>query len=289
MKLKILHILKSITPPIALTFFRRLSDKPGEFSGNYRTWDKACQASSGYDSDVILNRVKDALLKVKNGEAVYERDSVLFGNVEYSWPLLAGLLWVASRNGNRLNLIDFGGSLGSTYYQNLKFLAHLNGLQWSIVEQEKFFECGKRSFENVHLRFYRTLDECIGERHPDAILFSSVIQYLEKPYKLLADVIDRGFTYVIFDRTSFLEKGDDRITVQKVPPQIYPASYPAWFFNREKFLNFFSGKYELITEFDSFESFQLEGQITRNKGFVFVKKQCRTPSKMTDEGPYGQF
>jgi len=271
-KQKILHILKDITPPIALALFRHLSDKATDFSGNYRTWDEARRASSGYDSEAILAKVKDALLKVKNGDSIYERDSVLFDKIEYSWPLLAGLLWVSSRSGNSLNLIDFGGSLGSTYFQNLKFFTHLYELKWSIVEQKKFVECGRSHFENSHLKFYQGLDECIGERHPDAILFSSVIQYLEKPYELLADVVGRGFTYIIFDRTSFLENGDDRITVQKVPNEIYPASYPAWFFNRDKLLSFFSGTYDLIADFDSFESFRLEGQTAQNKGFIFVKK-----------------
>lgn len=272
MKQQIFHLLEGFIPPVAHAIYRRLAVTTDGFSGNYRTWDEARQSSSGYDSEAILEKVRDALLRVKNGEAVFERDSVLFDEVQYSWPLLAGLLWIASRNNNRLNLIDFGGSLGSTYFQNLKFLNHLDELNWSIVEQERFVECGRRLFEDCHLRFYYGLDECIGERHPDAILFSSVIQYLEKPYDLLADILDKGFTYLIFDRTAFLAKGDDRITVQKVPPEIYPASYPAWFFNRDKFLSFISGTYELVAEFDSFESFRLEDQIAQNRGFIFVKK-----------------
>lgn len=272
MKRTLIHILKEISPLKVPPLFRRFSADSTGFFGNYRTWDEACRVSGCYDSEVILERVRDALLKVKNGEAVYERDSVLFDEVQYSWPLLAGLLWIASRSSNRLNVVDFGGSLGSTYYQNLAFLKHLDELKWSIIEQNKFVECGRQLFEDERLRFYLDLDECIEDRHPEAILFSSVIQYLEKPYHLLEDVLGRGFTYIIFDRTAFLEKGDDRITVQKVPPVIYPASYPAWFFNRRKFLDFFTGQYDLMAEFDSFESFLLEDQTAQNKGFIFVKK-----------------
>jgi putative methyltransferase (TIGR04325 family) len=145
-------------------------------------------------------------------------------------------------------------------------------LQWSIVEQEKFVACGRSLFEDDRLRFYRSLDECADDRAPDTILLSSVIQYLEKPYELLADVVARGFTCILFDRTAFLEHGDDRITVQKVPPEIYPASYPAWFFNREKFLRFFDDRYELMAEFDSFESFRLHDQTAQDKGFIFRRK-----------------
>ena len=261
----------AIAPPVVLNILRRMSERL-MFTGDYASWDEARRATGGYDTDIILNKVRDALLKVKNGEAVYERDSVLFDEVHYSWPLLTALLWVASRGGNRLNLIDFGGSLGSTYYQNLQFLNHLEGMQWSIIEQEGFVACGRSLFEDDRLKFYHNLNECIDERYPDAILLSSVIQYLEKPYDLLADIFSRGFKYILFDRTAFLERGNDRITVQKVPPEIYLASYPAWFFNREKFLDFFAGKYELMAEFDSFESFRLEDQTAQDKGFIFVKK-----------------
>lgn len=275
MNKKTFEIVKAITPPVVLDVYRKLINTSG-FFGNYRTWAEAVQASGGYDSDEILSRVKDSLLKVKNGEAVYERDSVLFDTVEYSWPLLAGLLWIATQNKNRLNLVDFGGSLGSSYYQNIKFLAALDELSWSIVEQEKFVACGQRYFVNKHLRFYPDLDECIAERHPDAILFSSVIQYLEKPYELLQEIMDREFRYIIFDRTAFIESQPDRITVQKVPPEIYPASYPAWFFNLEKFRLFFSAKYDLIEEFDSFESFILRDGIAQDKGFIFRRKDTAT-------------
>jgi hypothetical protein len=56
------------------------------------------QQSHGYDNDTILKKCKDALLKVKNGEAVYERYSVLFDKVQHSFPVLAGLLRAAIAN-----------------------------------------------------------------------------------------------------------------------------------------------------------------------------------------------
>jgi putative methyltransferase (TIGR04325 family) len=261
------RILHDFLPPALVRLYRNISVKEG-FFGNYASWTDAASASGGYDSDLILTKVKDALLKVKSGAAVYERDSVLFDTIEYSWPLLAGLLWVASRNDNRLNLVDFGGSLGSTYYQNRRFLKHLHELHWNVVEQERFVEYGRRYFENDELSFYRDLDECCGEKQPMAILLSSVIQYMENPYALLEKVMSAGFDVIIIDRTPFLGKGGDRITVQKVPAEIYEASYPAWFFNREKFLRFFSGRYDLVAEFESLDRANIPSQY---KGFIFER------------------
>ena len=244
------------------------------FEGDYRSWREAQLASGGYDGDAILHQVRDALLKVKKGEAAYERDSVLFDRIQYSWPLLAGLLWIASRGNNRLQLVDFGGSLGSSYFQNRQFLSHLEELRWSVIEQGNFVECGQQLFQDRQLRFYRSLDDCLAAGPADAILLSSVLPYLEEPYRLLGECLERGFQYLIVDRTPFLTKGeDDLLTVQTVSAAIYPASYPAWFFNRDKFLEFLAPRYQLIEEFDSFESFQVGGARSQSKGFIFLRRE----------------
>lgn len=240
--------------------------------GNYSSWEDAKKDSEGYDSDLILEKVKNSLLKVKNGDAIYERDSVLFDEVEYSWPLLAALFWIASINQGKLNVIDFGGSLGSTYFQNKSFLNDLSEWHWNIVEQKKFVECGKRYFEDDHLKFYYNIEECISQQDPDTIILSSVLQYIESPYDMLSKIIGFNLSYIIFDRTSFLEPGEDRITVQKVNPNIYNASYPAWFFEKKKFLDFFKGKYELIAEFEAYvgKEYYIENKIKAgDKGFIF--------------------
>jgi len=260
-------LIKKFIPPIFINFYENKFNKYG-FFGKFSSWEEAMKSSEGYDSNKILEKVKTSLLKVKNGEAVYERDSVLFDKIEYSWPLLASLLWIASQNSNKLNLIDFGGSLGTSYFQNRSLLKHLNLLKWNIVEQEKFVECGRKYFKNEHVKFYYNLEECIEEQNPDIILFSSVIQYVEDPFCLLEKVINLDFKYIIFTRTPFLTTNTDILTIQKVPPKIYEASYPAWFFSEEKFKKFFFKNFELIIEFDDFEKANIP---SKYKGFIFKR------------------
>lgn len=268
-------LFRDFLPPAVLEVYRILRGRHG-FFGNYADWKDAKNASIGYDSDLILDKVRDSMLKIKNGEPFYERDSVLFDEIRYSWPLVASLLWIATQKNNRLELVDFGGSLGSTYFQNRKFLVHLKELRWSIVEQKKFVECGKLDFENEHLKFHEDLDACFRAQRPDAILFSSVLQYLENPYAILDKVLKLGFEFILIDRTPLIESGNDRITVQKVPSSIYDASYPAWFFNRDKFLSFLSNDYELMAEFDALSgTIYLRGARAVDKGFIFRKIQAR--------------
>jgi putative methyltransferase (TIGR04325 family) len=212
-----------------------LDDNMLKVEGNYSSWAQASEASSGYDGEAILLKTRDALLKVKNGQAVYERDSVLFNEIHYSWPVLAGLMTAAANNRGVLNVLDFGGSLGSTYFQNRFFLQQLKSVQWNIVEQRSHVEVGKAHFESDELRFYRNIDECAAEANPGVILLSSVMQYLESPFEAVDALSRSSSKHMIIDRTALWDGARDLICVQHVPSSIYKASYPSWIFSRERF------------------------------------------------------
>jgi putative methyltransferase (TIGR04325 family) len=243
-------LIKSFIPPVVRDIVKNYKKVDYGWFGNYATWEDAKKDSNGYDSDDILNKVKNALLKVKNGEAIYERDSVLFDKVEYSWPLLASIMWVAAQNEGKLNILDFGGSLGSSYFQNKLFLQNLKQVNWNVIEQDNFVQCGREYFADDALKFYENIEACLSEQHPQVILLSCVLPYIAEPYVLLEKVFSHKLKYLILDRMPFIAGDQDRITVQKVPPTIYQASYPAWFFSKEKFINFIENKYKLITDFD---------------------------------------
>lgn len=263
------RFLKDWVPPGLIRLIR--SKKGGMWSGDYGSWAEAMRASKGYDSDAVINKVRDSLLKVKRGEAVYERDSVVFDEVQYSWPMLAGLMWVAAQSRGELNVIDFGGSLGSTYFQNRKFLGALPKVQWCIVEQKHFVDVGRDCFQNDILKFFYDIDSCITESAPppNVILLSSVIQYMENPYSLLEEIKSKNFEFILFDRTSFTLDGRDRLTVQTVPPEIYETSYPCWFFDKRTFYDFFEDKYAVVAQFESLDKANIpsvfEGSIVRKK------------------------
>ena len=82
---------------------------------------------------------------------------------------------------------------------------------------------------------------------------------------ILDTIILRQMKYIIVDRTPFIE-GDDRITIQKVHPSIYNATYPCWFFNKKKFIEYLSKAYELILEFDALDKANIASEF---RGFLF--------------------
>jgi len=256
--------MRRFVPPVLKDVYKTNFSKYG-WKGNYDSWYDAEKNSEGYDSDEIITKVKNSLLKVKNGDAKYERDSVLFDKIQYSPIILAGLL--LSKKNNSLFILDFGGSLGSTYFQNKKFLDKIKDVKYSIVEQKNFVETGKKYFQDNQLKFYENIDECLKKENPNTIILSSVLQYLEEPYKFLKSILNKKFEIIVIDRTPFIQN-KDRITIQKVNPKIYNASYPCWFFNEEKFKKLFIG-YELIEEFDTVDKANIKSKF---KGLLYVKK-----------------
>ena len=131
------NFLLKLTPPFLLSWLKWVKYRKYGWIGNYANWQEAQIRSVGYDTEEILGTVRDSLLKVKNGEAIYERDSVVFDQIQYSWPLLAGLLFCSVKLEGHLKILDVGGSLGTTYFQNKKFLDHLKSVSWNIVEPKK--------------------------------------------------------------------------------------------------------------------------------------------------------
>ena len=242
------------------------------YRGDYNDWDSALRDSGGYDQDTIIQKVSEATLKVKNGEAAFERDSVLFDKIEYSWPMLAGLMRVAARNEGHLHLLDFGGALGTHYFQNRKFLHGLKGVSWNIVEQEKFVQIGRELFQDDILRFYLSIDDCLKESRVDVILFSSVLQYLREPYPMLESICNRGIPCIILDRFSVVERDCDHISVQTVPDKIYRAKYPCRFFSPQKMMDVFSKKYRLLESFDCsiLNRTYVDGKyLARDRGYIY--------------------
>jgi putative methyltransferase (TIGR04325 family) len=218
--------------------------------GKYTNWEDALSFSSGYQESTILEKCFESLLKVKNGEAVYERDSVLFEKKEYSIGLLSSLFYVALSSFGKVSVLDFGGSFGTSYFQNKEFLTLFNQCKWGVVEQSQFFNKGKTNFKDETLDFYLTIDECIKGISPNVFFASGSIQYIKDPLNLLMKINDSNIKFLIFDRISFSES-DCFITIQNVPTEIYDASYPCWILNYNWFIETLSN-YNVVFEFPSF-------------------------------------
>lgn len=264
--------LRELAPPILARTVRKVLGRGLRFEGDYASWAEASAASSGYDHEDIARRVHDAEAKVARGEAVDARDGVLFETLQFSLPVMAALMRAGARRGGALKVLDFGGAFGGLY-RHYKALGVPGTVAWTVVEQPKLAAMGTADFQNAELRFVASLDEALASGAPDVLLLSSVLQYLPDPYALIRCLVETGAAHVVIDRTPCSELERDVLTVQTVPPSIYPASYPCWILARRRLVSSFAPAYRLWAEFaDGTGQWSATAAKFQLSGFVFDRQ-----------------
>lgn len=264
------YFLKSLCPPLLLNIYKSHFNHKW-LLGSYNSWSEAEDNCSGYDEKSILDKVRASTLLVKQGKVAYERDSVTFSQPQYSYQILSGIFKAAALKQGQLFVLDFGGSLGSTYFQHKIFLTGLKSVEWKIVEQSHFVECGREEFSDSILSFHESIDAACTAKKPNVVLLSSVLPYLPDPYKKLEELIKLNPEIIIIGRTPFHkneQETKDLIKVQHVPAEIYSASYPLWIFSEK---NIFARLFENYRILSSFKEDDNIDENVQYKGFIFEK------------------
>ena len=258
-------------PPAVGRAARRWRGDDIRFEGGFATWNEAADRCSGYEDHSILAKVLAATLEVKRGKAAYERDSVLFQEPDPNWPVAAALLWAAARARGRLAVLDLGGALGSSYFQNRPLLQGLPSVRWCVVEQAHFAAAGRTHVQDETLRFHETIGACAAEERPNAVLLSAVLQYLEDPRRVIDELLALAPDVVIVDRTIVNDGRTDRFYIQRVPASIYSASYPCRSLSEPGLLAALEDRYGLASSYPSLEFPALRQIASRFRGYVFHK------------------
>jgi putative methyltransferase (TIGR04325 family) len=189
-------------------------------------WAMAQKLSAGYDAENIIEQVRQATRQIVNDPSGYERDGNVFHDNERPFHVAAVLCKAALEHGNRLVVLDFGGSLGSSYYQCRSLLPSRCDVVWLVVEQKRYMEIGRREFTTKTVSFHETIGEAAAQ-HPTVVLCSSSLQYVEEYGRVIDDILSiPSCEYLVVDRTPFTTDAGDKIFIQVVPPCIYEATYP---------------------------------------------------------------
>lgn len=266
-------LTKNWLPPAVTGILRRMGAGGTRFEEGFETWDDAASRCTGYGAANILAKVLSATLKVKGGQAAFERDSVLFEKADYAWPVLAGLIWAAARNGGRLNVLDFGGALGSSYFQGRTFWRALSDVRWNVVEQPHYVKVGQAQIQDERLRFYNTIADCLSDNKPNAVLLSSVLQYVADPEKVIDELKRIRPSAIVIDRTIINHSDVHRIYAQHVPATIYPASYPCRSLSEASLRTSMEPDYEMVADFQSLSFQALHSIDSEFKGYIFQKAE----------------
>ena len=258
-------ILKAITPPVLLQMRRRLLYDGLRFTEVSTDWTQALRVSTGYSAASIVEQVAAATREVVAGRALYERDSVLFYEPDFPYPIATELLRAALANRGRLHVVDFGGSLGSTYRQCRPLLDSVAEVRWQIVEQPAFVSIGQCEFANDELVFVSTLQELRSSEVPSLVLLSSVLQYLERPELALTDLLELNANHLVIDRTPMSNLPSHRLCIQHAPKSVYEASYPCWILSRPVLHSILERKgWRVLAEFEN-----REGRFVTPNGLEF--------------------
>ena len=245
------------------------------FEGDFATWAEAAAASGGYDDAAIVARVWRATGAVRDGRGAFERDGVVFAQAEPELGLVDALRRAATACGGRLRVVDFGGALGTTYWRHRGEFSGMEGWRWDVVEQAKFVAAGRAELGGGPLRFFASLEEAGAEGEHDLLLASTVVQYLESPETAVETWMARGAQFILLNNLPLHTRAPDRIAVQRVPPEIYAASYPVRFFNRERFLARFDGRYDVVSEFPGEAIWPVGWRRYRSTGLLLRRKERR--------------
>lgn len=216
------------------------------YLGDYDSWGDAYNECEGYEDDHIIDTVISATKKVLNGEAVWERDGYLFYEQQYIYHICAVILKCALQNKNQgVRILDIGGSLGSTYFQNRKYLTDIKNLEYVVAEQDNFADYGHTNLENGTLKFIRSMDDWGGVCGKfDIILMSASLQYILNYEEIISKIIRMEPIYIILDRVLVSDRM--RICRETVPERIYKSSYPVYIFSEPQITNFFAPNYKIV-------------------------------------------
>ena len=256
-----MHFLRKIKNLANIILQRQIT-----LSGNYKSWEEALKLSNGYSDRKIFEKTVKSAESVLSKQAKFERDSFLFYKENYDETLLI-IFKKLKKKLNKIYLCDYGGSLGSLYFQH-RSLFNSNLIDWNIVEQSHYVKYAKNKIDIKNLYFYDNLN-FLSKKNINVALFSSSLQYLKNPYKILDEMIKNKIVNIIIHRSPFI-KTNEIIKIQYVPKHIYDASYPIRILNFKKIYNKLikagykvNSKYKLKEELDGYfyETFYFEKTI----------------------------
>lgn len=212
-----MHFLKKIKNLVNIILQRKI-----KLSGNYKSWEEALKLTKGYSDPKIFEKTKKSFESVLSGQAKFERDSFLFYTESYD-KILLSIFTKIKKKIKRIHLCDFGGSLGSLYFQH-RSLFKSNLINWNVVEQKHYVKYANNKIDIKNLYFYDNLN-FLSKKKINVALFSSSLQYLKNPYQILNKIIKKKIPNIIIHRSPFTQT-TEIIKIQHVPKHIYEASYP---------------------------------------------------------------
>jgi putative methyltransferase (TIGR04325 family) len=197
------------------------------------SWESAVAKSSGYESANVVEPIVAAAKRIQD-----DTQASNFLTTRYQ-QIATGMLYCISQgrlnSGEPIRVLDVGGGGADYFNQFQEFAPHIN-FDWTVLETPALAEAMSNEFGRnlTNLRWVSSIENT-NETY-DVILCSSVFQYVEKPFELLATLVKKS-GFLIVNRISLVDSSEHFVAVQRIITNGKRASYPVHFFAEKKFLN----------------------------------------------------
>jgi putative methyltransferase (TIGR04325 family) len=264
--------LRAWVPPRLLEMYAYLIGDQIGLTALFPDWEAARSNAGRYSDEAITERmVAAAQAAFASKGTKFERDGAVFDQPVTPYHLAACLLRIAMANDGRLAIADFGGGLGSSFFQCRQFLSCLNELQWYVVEQPALVRRGRELFEGEELHFRDTLLDISAAAQPQVVLFSGVLQYLDDPYGVLAEAVALNPRAIIVDRNPESDNLEDAFSVQALPRYLGSRRIPCRVFGARSIESALPG-YSRAFDFSTIDpDMHADGLLVKMRGSLYEK------------------
>lgn len=122
-----------------------------------------------------------------------------------------------ARSGRLPCVLDFGGGFGDNYHRAERALGASNELNWSIVDNERSGDLGRKLHPaNPRLKFHTSVPDEIY----DIALIIGTLQYVPDWRAALAAIASRGNPKIYTTRTPIRRTGKGFLVLQQVRPKL---------------------------------------------------------------------
>jgi putative methyltransferase (TIGR04325 family) len=225
-------IMEWFLPPKIKVWVRVLLSRLVGFT-KVGSWESAVAKSSGYESANVVEPIVAAAKRIQD-----DTQASNFLTTRYQ-QIATGMLYCISQgrlnSGEPIRVLDVGGGGADYFNQFQKFAPHIN-FDWTVLETPALAEAMSNEFGRnlTNLRWVSSIENT-NETY-DVILCSSVFQYVEKPFELLATLVKKS-GFLIVNRISLVDSSEHFVAMQRIITNGKRASYPVHFFAEKKFLN----------------------------------------------------
>lgn len=237
--------------------------------GSYRTWEDALQATGPYQPEMTV--LIETVRKYRDREPSFLNRYDPSSRVIW-YPLLAGLLTAGIRCEGRLSVLDFGGSLGQTWFGLEYALRYLPfPTTWCVVDQRECVEAGAQLFQSDQLRFYASVEAAASAQASNTVVCSSTLQYLDQPYDTLDMLARLRVPNIILDRTVISNGDTELIMRQRTPADMGGDVHPLRALKRTRLAGVLADRgYELHDDY-RYRDYPMDGDAATERCMMFLR------------------